>query len=55
MNAIRRTLRRLGKGERKIVAIFAGSNRAAELSIQHVRQALDLPLWLFVAEPPSPE
>jgi hypothetical protein len=55
VSAIRRILRRLGKGEQKIVAIFAGSNRAAERSIQHVRQALDLPLWLFVAESPSPE
>lgn len=55
MSAIKRLLRAIGKSDRKVLAVFATTRAAAKVSVNHIRAGLDLPIWLFSREEPSPE
>jgi glycosyltransferase involved in cell wall biosynthesis len=52
MRLVRRVLRALGKGDRKLIAVFAGTAEEAEAAVAHVRRgAPDWPVWTFCREP----
>jgi glycosyltransferase involved in cell wall biosynthesis len=56
VSRLREYLRLAGKGERKVIAVFAVSSAAAARAVGHVRAgAPGLPVWLFCAEPPAAE
>lgn len=55
MNPVKKLLLAVGKSDRKVVAVFAATNSAANRSVQHLRAGLDLPIWLFTLEAPAPE
>lgn len=56
MGGMREILRRLGKGERKVAAVFAISPEAADRAVRHLRAgAPEVPVWLFAAREPRPE
>jgi len=45
----------LGKTSRKITAVFATTREAADSCVLHLHSGVDLPIWLFTRESPSPE
>ncbi len=53
MSAFRRALRALGKGDRKVTAVFAADSRAAARAVAHLRAGIDLPIFLFTLEAPD--
>ena len=53
MNLVKRALRALGKGDRKVTAVFACTTASAERAVQHLRAGLDLPIFLFTLQQPD--
>jgi glycosyltransferase involved in cell wall biosynthesis len=52
MRLVRRVLRALGKGDRKLIAVFAGTAEEAAAAVAHVRRgAPDWPVWVLCPEP----
>ncbi len=53
---IKVSLKRLGKGERKIASVFGVNAAAAHEAVLHLRRgAPDVPIWLFTTAEPFPD
>jgi glycosyltransferase involved in cell wall biosynthesis len=56
LDQIRAFLKFTGKGERKVVAVFATSAPGAAAAVRYLRRELpDLPVWLFSVAAPDPD
>ncbi len=56
MSRLRDYLRLAGKGDRKVIAVFAVSAEAAGRAVRHVRSGVPgIPVWLFASEAPGAE
>ena len=56
MSRLREYLRLAGKGDRKVIAVFAVSADAAGRAVRHVRAGVpDVAVWLFTMETPGAE
>ena len=56
MERVRNYLRLAGKGDERVIAVFAVSRECAASAVRYVRRNVpDVPVWLFAAQPPDPE
>ena len=53
MSLVKSALGALGKSDCKITAVFATNRAAAERAVRYLRNALDLPIFLFTPEEPD--